>query len=88
MTNGGALGWIQFARTTMGIGCMRRSGRVSLRIPFRLRAFRRRSESPQPLWGNDKGFRQLRVCVISVTDTCENRAEFQCLTPGLTSHHA
>jgi hypothetical protein len=52
------------------------------------RAFRRRSESPQPLWGSVQGYRQLRVWAISVTRTCVNRAEFQCLTSGLTSHHA
>jgi hypothetical protein len=34
-----ALGWMQVPPITLTNGCIRRSGRVSLRIPFRLRAF-------------------------------------------------
>ena len=45
-------------------GCIRRSGRVSLRIRFRLRAFRRRSEILQPLVGVTGELSQLRVWVI------------------------
>jgi hypothetical protein len=63
----GSVGLFGRVRTSMENGCIRRSGRVSLRIPFRLRAFRRRSESLQPLVGFTCELSQLRVYVISVT---------------------
>ena len=46
---------------------VRSSGRVSLWVPLRPCAFRRRSETLQPLWGCATGLRQLRVLVFPVT---------------------
>jgi len=45
----------QFARTSLRNRSVRCSGRVSLRVRLRPRAFRRRSESPRPLVGQCQG---------------------------------